>query len=360
MTAVPALRVTVVMPVYNAERFVGEAVQSILRQTYRDFDFVIVDDGSTDRSLELVRGFADPRIRLFENSSNLGHVRTLSRCVSLALGPLIARMDADDVASPDRLALQVAFLDDHAAVIGLSGAMRIIDADGRPGQIVSVPTDSDSIRDWLALGRNPLHHPAAMFRRNAFDAVGGYRRAFAPAEDFDLWLRLSERGELANLPEVVLDYRVHSGQLSFIHIEQQELSVAGALLAAQERAAGGSDPFDDADLVDRSVLKHMDADLAGIERRIVERFTIAADAFLGGGHVSAALDAAAGLDAVAFGTRQMARNAAFEADWIRFKSYWARGNPWYAMVSLLRAALRSGKWVGRLVRALCRRVPPMA
>ena len=346
-------RVTVVMPVYNAERFINEAIESILRQTFTDFEFVIVDDGSSDRSLEVIRAHVDPRVRLFSNGSNLGVVQTLNRGIALALGSLIARMDADDIAMPNRLELQVGHFDKHPEVAALSGAMQLVDGGGHVGQTVSVPRDSETIRRCFAHGENPLHHPASMFRRSAFEAVGGYRRAFAHAEDLDLWLRLAERGELANLDEVVLRYRLHSAQVSFVHLEQQVVSAEGAFLAARERRAGRRDPFDGPEPVDRAVLQRLGADLARVESLIVRRFTVAANVFFAVRRGGDALVAAEALTAVAFRCGSVARKAAFEANWIRWRSHRASGEVWRALVWLVRAAPWSPKeWASRLARAV--------
>ena len=193
------------MPVYNAERYVGEAVRSILEQTFADFDFVIIDDGSTDRSTEILEQFAsDPRIRLIRRP-NTGYLRALNEGLALCQGEFIARMDADDVSLPDRLRRQIAFLDEHPECLMVGCALLRIDDDGDVLCEERLPEDHAEIEARLLEGRGAIGHPAALIRRQALVELGGYREPFYGAEDHDLWLRLAERGRLANLPEAGID-----------------------------------------------------------------------------------------------------------------------------------------------------------
>ena len=205
--------ISVLMPAYNAGRHVAEAVESILAQTLGDFEFIIIDDGSKDRTLKILRDFEarDPRIRLVSRP-NLGLVRTLNEGVRMARGKFVARMDADDVALPERFALQVAFLEAHPEVVCVGGESLDVDETGRwvvyrPQR----PRDHEAIQEQLLRGICPMCHPTAMIRRDDLLAVGGYDEEFAQSEDLELWLRLGERGRLANLSEVVLRYRRHPG-----------------------------------------------------------------------------------------------------------------------------------------------------
>ena len=218
------------------------------------------------------------------------------------------------------------------------------------------PADSASIRASLARGENPLHHPASVFRRGAFEAVGGYRKAFVHAEDLDLWMRLSELGELANLPDVVLLRRVHGGQVSFVHIEQQVLSATGALVAARERAEGRPGPFEGAAPVDRNSLARRGTDLVSVEHTIVDRFQIAANAALARGRTDDALAAVDALAGVKFVGRQAAREAFFEVNWIRARCRLAKGEPVRAVLFALLASRWPRKWLERLRRAVARRL----
>jgi glycosyltransferase involved in cell wall biosynthesis len=207
--------ISVCMPVYNAQRYLEEAVESILGQTFRDFEFLIIDDGSTDRSLAILKRYAaqDTRIRL-SSKANAGHTVRLNEMLHQARGDLIARMDADDVALPERFARQVDFLRSHPEVDLVGGAQEHISAKGYHLFVYREPLEHREIQESALAGICPICHPSVMMRRNAVLAVGGYRVELMPAEDFDLWLRMGERGLLANLPEVITRYRVHESSVS--------------------------------------------------------------------------------------------------------------------------------------------------
>lgn len=228
--------ISVLMPVYNAERYVGEAVESILKQTFTDFEFIIINDGSTDRSLEILQRYAkqDNRIRLISRE-NRGLVKTLNEGLSLAKAPLIARMDADDIAYPDRFMLQKQFLDKNPDVVCLGGYFEIIDEAGRALTHLKVPLDDITIQDLALKGHSAIAHPAAMLRFSAVKQVGGYREAFKAAEDLDLWLRLGEIGQLANIPYPVLHYRFLSSSVSGQNAALQKQSARNACEEAWAR-----------------------------------------------------------------------------------------------------------------------------
>ena len=217
------------MPVYNARRFLTEAVESVLGQTLGDFELLIVDDGSTDGSTEVLRRLAgrDRRIRLVVRE-NRGLIASLNEMIGMAGGDLIARMDADDVSLPGRFAAQVEYLDAHPEVICLGGSERWIDEVGHPLLVNRRPTDDAAIQEQALSGICPMCHPTVMMRREAVLGVGGYDPTMHNAEDLDLWLRMGEVGRLANLEEVVLDYRLHG---------QSETHKNEEVVRAQARAA---------------------------------------------------------------------------------------------------------------------------
>ncbi len=233
-TTLPAI--TVLMPVYNAERYVAEAVESILKQTFTGFEFIIINDGSSDRSLEILQHYAriDPRIRLISRE-NRGLIRTLNEGLELANAPLVARMDADDVAYPNRFFLQKQFMDQNPNVVCLGGYFEIIDEDGRALTLLEVPLDDQSIQEEILKGHAAITHPAAMLRLSIVKQVGGYREAFKAAEDLDLWLRLGEAGQLANIPYRVLHYRFLSTSVSGQHAALQKQSAKNACQQAWAR-----------------------------------------------------------------------------------------------------------------------------
>jgi len=204
-------QIDVVMPVYNAEAFVAEAVISILRQSFSDFRLICIDDGSTDRSSEILDGLAadDDRLQIVRQE-NQGLVGALNAGLSVCTAPLIARMDADDIAMPDRFALQVRYLEAHSDVIAVGTAILEMDSDTDPLGIERFATDHEHIDGAMLRLKTGMAHPSVMMRREAVQSAGGYRVDFEWVEDIDLWLRMAETGRLANLPEVLLCYRQHT------------------------------------------------------------------------------------------------------------------------------------------------------
>ena len=234
--------ISVLLPVRDAAPYLGAALDSLRRQTLADFEVVAIDDGSTDGSAEILQrcAAADGRVRVHRQAPS-GLVAALNRGLDLATGRFLARMDADDIAWPERFAAQAMFLDGHASVALVGGAHQEIDPAGRPGAIHRPPTHPAAIRAELPV-RNCIAHPTVMARRAALAAAGGYRAAFLAAEDYDLWLRLSETTDLANLPEVVLSHRLHAATVSIDRVAQQILSEFAAREAARRRRRGDADP----------------------------------------------------------------------------------------------------------------------
>lgn len=219
-------KVSVVMPVYNAEPFVGPAIESVLKQTFTDFEFIIINDGSTDSSTEVLRRYddMDERIRLVEQR-NQGITPTLNRGVALARGKYIARMDADDICLPERFQLQVDYLDAHSSCVLVGGNVEPIDQDGKTIQLddkrfgkyvrgMNFPQEHDAIEERLLTAGWAFMHPTVMMCREAVTRVGGYNPKIKDAEDVDLFIRLAEIGRVANLPDTLLKYRYHDTQIS--------------------------------------------------------------------------------------------------------------------------------------------------
>ena len=205
--------VSILMPVYNCGKYLRKAIESILCQTFTDFEFIIVDDGSEDDTVAIVESYTDTRIHFLRNPGNLGIVETLNTGLSRAHGTYICRMDADDIAVPRRIETQVKFLEAHPGV-GMAGSqVQIIDAAGLEGEIEEYPQTNARIRRALFV-HNPFAHSSVMIRRSVLDAVGTYDKRFKHNEDYDLWLRVAARYEVANLPEVLLKRRVHSESIT--------------------------------------------------------------------------------------------------------------------------------------------------
>ena len=203
-------RVTVLMPVYNAGHYLREAVESILAQTFGDFEFLIINDGSTDGSRKIVTSYTDPRIRLVDNERNLGLTPTLNRGLFLAHGDLIARQDPDDMSHPRRLEQQVRFLQDHPEVALLGTQGRVIDQEGNYLGPLDRSQEHISIQ-WFHLFDNSFIHTAVMFRKRViWGELGGYDEAFSSSQDYDLFSKVLLSYCVSNLADRLVDYRVHS------------------------------------------------------------------------------------------------------------------------------------------------------
>jgi glycosyltransferase involved in cell wall biosynthesis len=229
------------MSVYNGERFLRQAVDSILAQTFTSFEFVVVDDGSTDGTAEILKGYSDPRLRIIRQE-NMGLIGSLNRAVDIACGEYIARMDADDNSSPGRLELQLEWLESRPCTAVLGTQVAQIDEAGATIRRHYYPRSSDAIEKALLRGATALCHGTAMFRRACFEKVGGYRQPFEHAEDYDLWLRIIESCDIQNLPHVLYHKRLGLGSVSFAHFLAQQRGAAYALDCARRRRAGLPEP----------------------------------------------------------------------------------------------------------------------
>lgn len=216
-------RITVLMPVYNAAAYVAEAARSILASSFRDLQLLAIDDGSTDDSEARLRSIADPRLRIISNPENMGVVKTLNRGFDLADGEFIARMDADDISMPKRLAQQVAFMEANPH-IGVCGTWATAFGSG-PKRVLRGPLAPAAIHVRL-FGYNSLVHPTVILRRSFFVR---HELRFATdamhAEDMDLWMRAAECFPLANIPVVGLRYRVHANQIASRYATQEQETV---------------------------------------------------------------------------------------------------------------------------------------
>jgi hypothetical protein len=237
--------ISVAMSVYNGERFLDEAIESVLGQSMRDFELLILDDGSTDGSRRIIEAHAarDSRIRPIIRE-NRGLIASLNQLIEEARAPLIARMDADDICKPERFARQFAFLEAHPdhGVVGCWA--EDIDEDGEPYPVPEHdhPLDHEAFLEAIEQSEPLLCHPAVMFRRDIVRAAGGYHAAFRHCEDLDLWLRLASSTRIANLPERLIRYRHYASQVSYRHAVEQQIGAAVARIAYRERKAGRPDP----------------------------------------------------------------------------------------------------------------------
>ena len=213
--------ITVLLAVHNGAPWLREAIDSILAQSWREFEFLIIDDASTDATPDILRSYHDPRIRVIRNASNLGLTASLNAGLRLATGDLVARQDADDISHPHRLAKQAAFLSAHPQIAAVGSQAWIIDEHGRSLGKKDYPLGHRAIW-WSHLWDNAIAHSAVMFRRKAVQEAGGYDETFRASQDYELWSRLGDRHLLANLPERLLKLRVVSTSITQTH-RQPEL-----------------------------------------------------------------------------------------------------------------------------------------
>ncbi|MCC7145360.1 MAG: glycosyltransferase [Phycisphaeraceae bacterium] len=229
--------VSVLMPVYNLERFLDEAVRSIRAQTFTAWELIAIDDGSTDRSLAILQQHAaeDPRIRVLSRA-NTGIVGALQDGLAVARGLLIARMDGDDFSVPQRFALQVEYLQSHPECIAVGCRLEFMDTAGnRLRESRHLPTHAEIAAQMLALEGDGITHATTIIRRAALDQAGGYRAEYDTAEDYDLFLRLLEVGETANLPQVLYRYRQHFSSTLYTRFDKHVQARKRALIDMERR-----------------------------------------------------------------------------------------------------------------------------
>ncbi|SDK81106.1 Glycosyl transferase family 2 [Pedobacter sp. ok626] len=212
--------VSVLMPVYNAEKFLHDAIESILAQTFTNFEFIIINDGSTDRSELIIQSNHDDRIKYHPNAGNLGIVATLNKGLALAQGKYIARMDADDISLPERLALQFHFMEANP-LFAVCGAQAInIDEKGNHIGIIKVPETDEEIKVQL-LFNNVFIHPLTFFRTETIKQYG-YSQNYQYAEDYYLLTQIAEKHKLANLNETLLLYRTQENNITSTRVRQMD------------------------------------------------------------------------------------------------------------------------------------------
>jgi len=209
-------KVTVLMPVYNGEKHIRQAINSILSQTFSDFELIIVNDGSTDATANIVTSYNDARIRLINLEINSGLVNALNIGVEESRGDLLARFDHDDIASPERLEYQIKAMEDPDVVI-CGSSIRLIGK--RMGGIVSYPAEDGDIRAVMPVV-TPFAHPAVMMRTKICQRLR-YSTNAARAEDYELWWRIAQEGRMVNLDKCLISYRIHAGQVTDRHKDEQ-------------------------------------------------------------------------------------------------------------------------------------------
>jgi len=207
--------ISVLLPVYNAEKYIKETVESILSQTFTNFEFIIINDGSTDRSLEILQYYAeqDSRIKLISRN-NKGLVDTINEGLSLAVAPYIAQIDHDDISLPSRFAIEYDFLQNNPDVVCVGSDYELIDDQSRCIGLIEVTKGSSAIEQSLLEGVCPIANPSTLVLRSAINAVGGYKQGGFPAQDYVLWIDLLDVGKIENINATLLQYRIHAESAS--------------------------------------------------------------------------------------------------------------------------------------------------
>ncbi len=215
-------QVTVLLPVFNASLYLREAVDSILDQTFKHFELLIINDGSKDDSAAILSSYTDSRIRIINHDKNKGLIKTLNEGLQIAKGKYIIRMDADDVSVHNRIEMQVKFMEANTDIV-LAGAW-FKDIDGKI-KVAKTPTKYEALKSQLFFSC-ALAHPTIIIRKNIFIENNlFYNSEFPHAEDYELWVRVSRLFKVANIPEVLLNYRFHEGQVSKEHNKTQRDSM---------------------------------------------------------------------------------------------------------------------------------------
>jgi hypothetical protein len=231
----------VLLPVWNGETFLARAIESMQRQTFSSFELIVIDDGSTDRTAAIAEEFAsaDHRVRLVRRRHE-GLSATLNAGIAAARGEYVARMDADDISVPERLQKQVAYLDAHPACVAIGAWIEVVDEAGRHIGLKTFVTTHDEISAALLRCVSPMAHPTVVARRDVLRGAGGYDARRYPSEDLDLWFRLAESGELANIGEALLQHRRHKGAIGVY--AREKMKAMALTICNEARAKRGLPP----------------------------------------------------------------------------------------------------------------------
>jgi glycosyltransferase involved in cell wall biosynthesis len=236
----PHPKVTVLMSVYNGAYYLRESIESILNQSFTDFEFIIIDDCSTDKSGDIIREYAkqDQRIVVIKNEENIGLTKSLNKGLKLAKGEYIARQDADDISEPERLAKQVAFLGTHPEVALVGTWYKEIDAQGRLFAEIQTLYDCTQIR-WCLLFSCTFVHSSVLFRKSTIiEQIGLYNEEFTYAQDYDFWCRIVRKFPTTNLQEYLMNLRVHSDSISSVKLSIQQDMALQTQIANLENLLG--------------------------------------------------------------------------------------------------------------------------
>lgn len=348
------------MPVFNAEAFLPAALESILGQGFGDFELIAVDDGSTDGSLAVLREFAsrDRRIKIISRP-NTGIAGARNDAIAAADGRYIACADADDVSLPGRFQAQMQFLAEHPELAVLGGSLQEIDRAGNLlPTIYRYPTDPKVIARDLLKGCC-FGQPSVMINRRMLLEAGGYRRAFPPAEDYDLWLRLAERHPLANLPDILVHYRVHPlSATSSAYLEQAVATEVARRAAIYRRGHGnGIDPVGEA--FTDELLQALGISPLDVQALQAGAYRARISAMIERGQLEAARALVARYDQSVFAP-SIRRRYAGEFEFLQARAEWHAGHRQRAAAKTLFSCLTHPAFAMRLLAKAARRIRYLA
>jgi glycosyltransferase involved in cell wall biosynthesis len=212
-------KISVIMPVYNGERYLRESIESILGQTFTDFEFIIINDASTDSSAKIMQSYDDSRIRITNNSTNIGLTRSLNMALELAEGEYIARQDDDDISLPERFEKQIKYFEEQPETAVLGTSIYTIDEDGEiiGKRVISAEPSRNSFHDSF------LIHGSTMYKKDIIRKLGGYNEIFRLSQDFDLWLRVAKHHQIRGIPETLYKLRYHQRSLQIKYRDEAAL-----------------------------------------------------------------------------------------------------------------------------------------
>lgn len=224
MTGKPLI--SVVMPAHNAQKYLGSAIESILNQTFKKFELIIVNDASADKTLQIIKSFAkkDSRIRIINNKKRLDIAGSLNNGIKMARSDIIARMDADDISLPNRLEIQYKLINNSKKIAVVGANIVVMDPQEKDISARSYPANSKDLKACF-FKYSPFAHPVVMFRKKIFDEVGGYDPEYSPTEDLDLWFRMGIKHEFKSVPQLLLRYRLSESSSSHSIIRHLEMLV---------------------------------------------------------------------------------------------------------------------------------------
>ncbi len=234
-------KITVLMSVYNGEKFLKESIDSILTQTFEHFEFIIINDGSTDRSLDIIKSYKDSRIKLINNSVNVGLTKSLNYGLTVAIGEFIARQDSDDISYPTRFEKQIKYLNENKDIVLLGTQAKIIDSRGELKRIPIgwvKPLEQTEIK-WICMFDSPFIHSSVMMRRKIiWDNYSGYDNNYRTSQDYELWSRVVYENKCENLNEQLISFRFTTNSISSNYSQESILKISDIMMNSISRGIG--------------------------------------------------------------------------------------------------------------------------